>query len=560
MLIVALLASQPVYAYDIQVTTNSFDFEVLLKSDETTARPTLQMLSEDKNTLVYMSEGTSTLDNEDYTYILSFDNFAVPRSLPTGRYIIRVGGKGLETKETVIGFVNSLDKSNALNELSVSDDKCAVIINRSAGLGIDPAPLKALDDEWKAVVAKAVSSVDFTNDASQKQIDEKYELFSRIYGNSIEKAILAGSTEPADVYNAIEKSSYLGLDKSVYEKLNDKTEVANILANKTCSIDITDKEIIKEFDGAVMLAAIKQLDWGSAKDAVMKYSEKGVVSIGFEAFNKLTPTNRSNVFKDLKNSGLADYSSLPHEFNKLVSRYTISSTAAGGSNGGGGGGGGGSVGGSIVSAPAPSASPQEVASQSGNIVDLPDSAELSSEFTDMGGFAWADTAVNTLKKKGVVDGDGTGRFNPERPVTREEFTKIIVLAFELLRTSAISDFVDVPEDAWFAPYVASAKDCGVISGISDSEFGSGTAITRQDMAVMLKRIYDMAGIVKKDGRIVDFKDFDSAADYARDAIISLNMAGVLNGDDDGNFNPTENVTRAQSAKAVYELLTVIKGE
>ena len=50
----------------------------------------------------------------------------------------------------------------------------------------------------------------------------------------------------------------------------------------------------------------------------------------------------------------------------------------------------------------------------------------------------------------------------------------------------------------------------------------------------------------------DFKDADKI-DYT-EAVDVMNAAGVLIGDENGNFNPKENLTRAQAAKIISYLL------
>ncbi|MGE7947787.1 S-layer homology domain-containing protein, partial [Lysinibacillus sp. NPDC093688] len=44
------------------------------------------------------------------------------------------------------------------------------------------------------------------------------------------------------------------------------------------------------------------------------------------------------------------------------------------------------------------------------------------------------------------------------------------------------------------------------------------------------------------------KDFDKVAPYAKEAVQALVDAGVISGDEKGNFNPTNSITRAEAAK------------
>lgn len=545
-----ILAAQAAYAYEIDVQIDSFTVTASLQSDIGTERPTIQMLDSTKSTVLYMGEGTS-VQNDDDTYTFSFEPFNVPDTLATGQYIIRIGGEGTETEEATVSFVNVKDKGDALNAVNSSANKTASIIENKDKLGLDTSALEVLSDGWKSTVDIAVAAVDLSNDGSEGQVEEKTEVFLAAYMPALEKAVIAGSDDAGSVNTMIEESEYLGLDKDGwYSKLSNKSSVAAIIVGRDLSTDITAAELKNEFDGAVLVSVIDQLDHGSAREAFEQYEGAGLIDVNMSDFEDLSETNKANVFKDLKKRGITNYEELPDEFKDIVGSYKSSGNGGGGNGNVGGGGSPSGGGGTSTVLP-------------GNIPDSamptprPTVAPTTQGFTDMNGFEWAEEAVEELSERGVVNGDGSGHFKPQDYITREEFAKIAVTAFGLYDDGANAEFTDVPQEAWFYRYVASAKNNGIVTGISDSEFGAGMNITRQDMAVMLKRIFDMAqynGITPN----TNFSDYFEIADYAKDAVSVLSGAGILNGMDDGRFEPAGKVTRAQSAKAVYELLKLIE--
>ena len=544
----SVLASNAALAYEIEVRTDSFSVSASLVSDVNTERPTIQLLNGDKTEVIYMGEGTSQT-NSDYTYTFSFETFGLPKTLETGNYILRIGGDGVETKETTIAFVNIIDKSDALNAVNEAEDKTAAVIENSGKLGIDTSAVEALPTEWKDVISDALAGIDLSNDGTEEQVNEKYEAFLESYTTAAEKAVIAGSDDKAAVAEAIENSEKLGLDKEgAYSKLDDKTAVAEALISRDLSPDITGDELKDEFDGAVLVCVINRLDHGSAREEFEKCAKSGLIDPDMSDFNALGETNKANVFKDLKKQGITDYTKLADAFEEIAASYKKQNTTTGGGGGGGstGGGGGGGV---IQTPPVP---------DTVTPTPSPEPETDGAAFTDMAGFEWAEEAVEELSRRGVVNGDGSGKFNPQNFITREEFAKIAVTAFDLYNPDAVSSFDDVPGDAWFYTYVSSARESGVVTGISDTQFGAGNNITRQDMAVMLKRILDMTGISADNGG-ASFADEESIADYAREAVRALSGLGVLNGMDDGRFAPGDSVTRAQSAKAVYELLKITEG-
>ncbi len=75
--------------------------------------------------------------------------------------------------------------------------------------------------------------------------------------------------------------------------------------------------------------------------------------------------------------------------------------------------------------------------------------------------------INLLTSEGIVQGYGEGHFGPTRLVNRAEFLKIAILASpEGYRPASFprSCFPDVQGSDWFAPYVCTAKELGIVRG------------------------------------------------------------------------------------------------
>ena len=166
-------------------------------------------------------------------------------------------------------------------------------------------------------------------------------------------------------------------------------------------------------------------------------------------------------------------------------------------------------------------------------------------FTDLDRAAWAEESIMNLVERGIVNGMGDGTFNPNGNVTREQFVKMLLLSFGIEATSTSSPMTDVDGSAWYAPYVNTAYELGIVKGVSDTEFGVGRPITRQDLVTMIMRACDEYGLEVSKTRAVSFTDAADIADYAYDAVMDLASAGVINGVSEGVFAPVENTTRAQ---------------
>ena len=112
----------------------------------------------------------------------------------------------------------------------------------------------------------------------------------------------------------------------------------------------------------------------------------------------------------------------------------------------------------------------------------------------------------------------------------------------------------MPETEWYYAPVAAAVNAGIVTGVSDTEFAPNANITRQDMALMLTRAADAAGIELRSGAETTFTDEASIAGYALDAVKTMSRAGIVNGFDDGSFMPMNNATRAQAAVVIYRTM------
>lgn len=233
----------------------------------------------------------------------------------------------------------------------------------------------------------------------------------------------------------------------------------------------------------------------------------------------------------------------------MTFRYYIKGTngAQGGTSTGGSGGGGGGV---YVGDSSASAFPE-----ANTNVQTPVTSEVSN-FNDVSKDAWFYGYVMDLRKAGIIDGDNKNNYNPDSLVTREEFIKMIVNVSKLELVESGTDFNDVKSTDWFAPYVYTAKANGIVNGVGEGKFGVGSAISRQDMAVIISNILDIDIDISTNKDL--FNDNSSIASYAYNAVYSMKSLGILNGYDDGNYKPQGKLTRAEAAKVISMVMDIIK--
>lgn len=191
--------------------------------------------------------------------------------------------------------------------------------------------------------------------------------------------------------------------------------------------------------------------------------------------------------------------------------------------------------------------------------DAENKSEAKTEaFSDLAHAEWAKESIEALVSKGVISGYGDGTFKPNANVTREEFVKMVVIAFDIPYEGKECAFLDVFENDWFRPYVGAAREYGIVNGIADDIFGIRKEITRQDAAVILKRTADYVSLNINTIRTYEgFLDNSNISDYAKEAVRALYCGGIINGRGNGLFVPTDTCTRAEAVKMIYG---IIKGD
>lgn len=231
--------------------------------------------------------------------------------------------------------------------------------------------------------------------------------------------------------------------------------------------------------------------------------------------------------------------------------YSNALLIQGGSGGGNGGGGGTGVSGGALML--------DYGADINDKNQKPVENENTYIFDDVADTHWAASAIKALAALGIINGVGGRVFEPNASVTREQFAKIITLAFDVFDSAAESDFTDVSQSDWSYPYIASLSKYSIILGDGTGAFNKGENITREDIAVIIQRASEAFGVALPARRALTFEDDGNISDYAREAVKALAHAGIINGSE-GRFRPRDFCSRAEAAKIVYEIYKLRGGQ
>jgi len=157
-------------------------------------------------------------------------------------------------------------------------------------------------------------------------------------------------------------------------------------------------------------------------------------------------------------------------------------------------------------------------------------------------------AAEWMRHTGIFVGEnlaGNPCFGPDRPVSRGEFTSMLVKALDIKpeNPELLTGYQDeVP--VWLQPYLAAAIRSGLTAGLPEQDvFGAGESITGAEAAVMLQNALDLT-VSRQDvqtGMPLD----GSIPVWAADAVSALSDNGM-------HLDACAALSRADAAQLLYQ--------
>lgn len=169
---------------------------------------------------------------------------------------------------------------------------------------------------------------------------------------------------------------------------------------------------------------------------------------------------------------------------------------------------------------------------------------------------WAEEYIHQLGcEYGYVNGFGDGTFRPDRNITRDEATKIIVLVKQLEVEEGSTKYIDeLFFEKWAKKYIYTATKNGVVKGYPGWRFRAKRQISRDESVAMIVRAFyedrqedpeDLSGI------FTDEKAFPS---WSKGYLSTAYKEGIINGYPDGSFKPLGKITRAEFVSIIVRYL------
>lgn len=176
-------------------------------------------------------------------------------------------------------------------------------------------------------------------------------------------------------------------------------------------------------------------------------------------------------------------------------------------------------------------------------------------FTDVSKSDWFYGDVEFAVKKNLFNGTSNTTFSPDIPMSRG----MLVTALGRLHSVDISkysahSYEDVSAGKYYTPYVEWAKEAGIVNGVGNNKFAPDSNISRQDLAVIIKRYAEYANkLLPVSQQTVTFDDGANISDYAKSAVQTLNSGSIIQGSNN-RFDPQGSATRAQVSAILHRFM------
>jgi hypothetical protein len=176
---------------------------------------------------------------------------------------------------------------------------------------------------------------------------------------------------------------------------------------------------------------------------------------------------------------------------------------------------------------------------------------------------WAKSSIEKVASKLIVQGVSETSFQPNKEITRAEFTAILVRALGLHAVGKPVDYADVQKNNWFYEAVTIAANNGLVATVNNNRFNPDEKLSRQEAMVLLAKAMELAGMDVKisDKEVAEqlsaFKDSGRLDSSAKPAA-ALNVKNGVIGGNKGLISPDNVITRAETSIIIQRFLEAAK--
>ena len=171
-------------------------------------------------------------------------------------------------------------------------------------------------------------------------------------------------------------------------------------------------------------------------------------------------------------------------------------------------------------------------------------------FYDVPNDAYYYEAVKWAAENGITGGVGNSLFAPNQPCTRAQIVTFLWRVAGSPVVNYLMPFADVDESAYYAEAVRWAASTGIVTGLTETTFGTNDGCTRAQAAAMIYRYVQEQG-KGFTGAWMFLLPFTDVPEWAYESVAWCYMNGVTTGVSETTFAPGNDCTRAQIVTFLY---------
>ena len=179
----------------------------------------------------------------------------------------------------------------------------------------------------------------------------------------------------------------------------------------------------------------------------------------------------------------------------------------------------------------------------------------SAKFTDITNH-WAKESIDYVVGRGLLSGTTETTFAPDTAMTRGMLvTALGRLASVDTKAYTTNSFTDVTADSAFRPYIEWAYKKGIVQGTGNGKFEPDRAITREEIAVIFANFAKATGYTLPVTRTATiYADASSIGEAYKTAVTAMQQAGIMMGGSGNKFNPKSSATRAEVSSMLHRYI------
>jgi hypothetical protein len=168
---------------------------------------------------------------------------------------------------------------------------------------------------------------------------------------------------------------------------------------------------------------------------------------------------------------------------------------------------------------------------------------------------WAKDYVAALRQRGVLDDFGSGTFEPNIPVTRGEYAKMLDRAFDKPVSQQVLEFQDIPTTYPRREALDKSVKMGFMTGYSKTQFKPQEKIPRYQLQISLAKGLGLKAAGTIDSILAKYPDAKDMPKYAREKMAAAIESGFVVKDSNANLlQPNNATTRGEAAALIYGAL------